>query len=99
MSDEKCDGRCPKQSQTQTHSLKVSIMHQMATACVPGGLQTFSFRHEQGDTATGYRAVRSGVEGHQIGIMYALIWRVPTFRYFTGSTWSDRPGIGRGIDY
>eukprot|EP00965_Chrysotila_dentata_P230426 6197768-Pleurochrysis_carterae.AAC.1 len=53
-----------------------------------------------GNTATGYRAVRSGVQGRPIKTTHAFVWRVSTYLYFTGSTsGSNRPEIGRENDY
>eukprot|EP00965_Chrysotila_dentata_P107278 3544024-Pleurochrysis_carterae.AAC.8 len=51
----------------------------------------------QGATAACYRAVRSGVPGYPIRTTHTFIWRVSIYLCFTGSTWSDRPGIERVI--
>eukprot|EP00965_Chrysotila_dentata_P258846 6213363-Pleurochrysis_carterae.AAC.3 len=49
----------------------------------------------QGDTATGYRAVRLGVERHPIAtITHAFIWRVPLIYSLWDLNWSDRPESG-----
>eukprot|EP00965_Chrysotila_dentata_P055597 1844695-Pleurochrysis_carterae.AAC.1 len=53
--------------------------------------------YSNGETGTGYRAGRSGVQGHPIGSNHARrhLACINVFIFYGRSTWSDRPGIGR----
>eukprot|EP00965_Chrysotila_dentata_P183104 6046578-Pleurochrysis_carterae.AAC.1 len=50
------------------------------------------------DTATGYSAVRSVVQGRPLRTTHAFILRVPPFYILKDLTWSDYRGIRRGND-